>query len=374
MPPKDKAAQEKRAKIAEDKTFGMKNKNKSKTVQKYIKSISANASGAMGKSNKEIDDEHKKKEKKAADVQNAALMAGLFNKQVDHKGRAFDPVAKKAAKQAAEEAEAAGKKLKEEMKKIIVEGLANSIRLTDPKGVRMSELGGHPIIHALKDKYADTFKVISLLLFIKANKEIFWVDDEESSNPFVRCTDDVDAETAPDDRAIEEILEERRKALPPGGTPVTLLSFTAWRQKKINEKFEANQEEIKAAQSKDKGNKHAGLSGRDLFTFDASLFQDDAEAAEADEMNERASTSSEDEAPRAVPEGGPKAAGAAAAVGDEGSDEGSDFDLEDAQEKVFAEAKPKEDPSPEVAVISDAKLFLEGDDALPDDLDDLDSD
>ena len=40
-------------------------------------------------------------------------------------------------------------------KKDIIEGIANTIRLTNPKtGMRMSEIGGHPIIQALKTKHA----------------------------------------------------------------------------------------------------------------------------------------------------------------------------------------------------------------------------
>ena len=80
----------------------------------------------------------------------------------DKKGRAFDPVAKKKAKQAEEDAIAAGRKLKDEarrtrdsefehrcclyqdsltqrdgqVRKDIIEGVANTIRLTNPKGVR----------------------------------------------------------------------------------------------------------------------------------------------------------------------------------------------------------------------------------------------
>lgn len=47
MPPKAaKSAQKEKEKIAVDKTFGMKNKNKSKVVQKYIKSITNNVLGA----------------------------------------------------------------------------------------------------------------------------------------------------------------------------------------------------------------------------------------------------------------------------------------------------------------------------------------
>lgn len=43
MPPKEKASkkavEKEKAKIIEDKTFGLKNKNKSKKVEKYIKSV-----------------------------------------------------------------------------------------------------------------------------------------------------------------------------------------------------------------------------------------------------------------------------------------------------------------------------------------------
>ncbi|CAJ1389851.1 unnamed protein product, partial [Effrenium voratum] len=287
MPPKqaDKAKQKEREKIAIDKTFGLKNKNKSKVVQKYIKSIANNASGAP-KGGKEAAD-REQKDAKQKELQKAALMNSLFNLATDKKGRAFDPVAKKKAKQAEEEAIAAGKKVKEEIKKEIIEGVANSIRLTNPKGVRMSELGAHPIIQALKTKHQDTFKTIQLLLFIKANDKVFWVDDEESTNPTIRCLEDVEAEVAPDERPLEEIIEERRAALPPGGTPVTPETFKAWKEKREAERL-AKVEEDRQESMKKGGNKGlVGMSGRDLFTYDASLFQDDEGAVSADEYDER---------------------------------------------------------------------------------------
>lgn len=45
MPPKKegpskKTEQKKQAKIVDDKTFGLKNKNKSKTVQQFVKAVS----------------------------------------------------------------------------------------------------------------------------------------------------------------------------------------------------------------------------------------------------------------------------------------------------------------------------------------------
>ena len=58
------------------------------------------------------------------------------------------------------------------------------------------------------------------------------MDDAESSNPTIRCLEDVEAEVAPDERPLEEIIEEKRAALPPGGTPVTLDTFKAWKERR----------------------------------------------------------------------------------------------------------------------------------------------
>ncbi|KAK3232329.1 hypothetical protein Dsin_004210 [Dipteronia sinensis] len=44
MPPKQsKADVAKKQKVVEDKTFGLKNKNKSKSVQKYVQNIQSSA-------------------------------------------------------------------------------------------------------------------------------------------------------------------------------------------------------------------------------------------------------------------------------------------------------------------------------------------
>eukprot|EP00443_Scrippsiella_acuminata_P077705 CAMPEP_0115444922 /NCGR_PEP_ID=MMETSP0271-20121206/38648_1 /TAXON_ID=71861 /ORGANISM="Scrippsiella trochoidea, Strain CCMP3099" /LENGTH=390 /DNA_ID=CAMNT_0002870873 /DNA_START=118 /DNA_END=1288 /DNA_ORIENTATION=+ len=355
MPPKgvDKAKQKEKEKIAVDKTFGMKNKNKSKVVQKYIKSITANVAGAPkgGMEQKQREE----KEAKQKDLAKAALLNSLFNQSTDKKGRAFDPVAKKAAKKAEEEALAAGKKLKEDVRKEIIEGIANSIRLTNPKGIRMSELGGHPIIHTLKEKHADTFKALSLLLFIKANDKVFWVDDAESSNPMLRCQEDVDAEVEPDERSIEEIIEEKRAALPPGGTPVTLDTFKAWKEKREADRLAQVQAESEKAKKKTGSTNLVGMSGKDLFTFDASLFVDDDGAASADEYDERSEVEDDEE------EEGNKGVAP------------DDSEPEDAVEEAPAASSSGAAAPGGKDVAINESLFLEGED-LPDDLDDLDDD
>lgn len=75
-----KTEQKKKEKIIEDKTFGLKNKNKSKTVQSYVKSVSAqvlnqNQRGGMEKLKQE---EYKAKEEKKKDLEAKALLASLF--------------------------------------------------------------------------------------------------------------------------------------------------------------------------------------------------------------------------------------------------------------------------------------------------------
>lgn len=361
MPPKgaDKASKKEKEKLAVDKTFGMKNKNKSKQVQKYVKQITSSITGAPKGGAEQAAREAR--EKKAEEQKRAALMNSLFNLGTDKKGRAFDPAAKKKAKQEEEESLAAGKKLSDELRKEIIEGIANSIRLTNAKGIRMSDVGNHPIMLALKSKHQDTFKNLSMLLFIKANHKVFWVDDPDASNPMLRCQEDVEAEVAPDERPIEEIIEEKRAALPPGGTPVTLETFMAWREKREAQRLAEVQAQMKD-QKKKGGDKFAGLSGRDLFTFDASLFADDEDAASGGEYEGRSEAEDEDD--------------------NDGRTKGVERDADGEEDDADEEARPQGDGGargsadpPDSGLAINKDLFLQAgdlpdDDDLPDDLDD----
>ena len=65
-----KTEKKKQEKIIEDKTFGLKNKNKSKTVQNYIKGVESNVRNTNGKGgadalkNKEYQEKAEKKKAK----------------------------------------------------------------------------------------------------------------------------------------------------------------------------------------------------------------------------------------------------------------------------------------------------------------------
>merc|ERR1712056_95449 len=109
--------------------------------------------------------------------------------------------------------------------------------------------------------------------------------------------------------------------------------------------------ESKENQKKSGSKNLVGMSGRDLFTFDASLFVDDDGAASADEYDERSEVEDkeeEEEGKRGV---------------------GPDSDVEDAVPEGDAPAAASSSgagPGGKDALAINESLFLEGDD-LPDD-------
>ncbi|CAD6186072.1 unnamed protein product [Caenorhabditis auriculariae] len=83
--------------------------------------------------------------------------------------------------------------------------------------------------------------------------------------------------------SIEELVETERAALSSKNlTKITLQSFVAWKKKKLRERKQKEEEELKAKKDKVKAGKQLGMSGRDLFTFDASLIADDDEAGDVE--------------------------------------------------------------------------------------------
>lgn len=374
MPPKnqkgeDKARAKEKEKAAQEKTFGLKNKNKSKAVQKYIKNIT---SSATNKDFKAEENARKEKEEKHKEMQKTALLNSLFDLSTDKRGRAYDPQAKKQAKKAEEDAIAGGKKLGETTQKEIIEGIANTIRFANAKGIRMSELGKHPIMTALKEKHQETFQTLSLLLFIKFNSKVFWVDDPDSSNPTIRCQEDVDAEVEPDERPIEEIIEEKRRALPPGGTPVTPETFKAWKERREADRLASVEEERQQDILKKGGKGLETLSGKDLFTYDASLFVDDDGAASADEYDERDENAGNDDNDDC-------AAADSEKEEEDNSNEDNEDDGNDSADDLPVDTGASSSCAPAPSTRSEDKktmsinrdLFLDTGD-LPDDLDDLD--
>ena len=189
---------------------------------------------------------------------------------------------------------------------------------------------------------------------------------------------DEDQEEAP---TVEELIEEERKKLVLAKcTPITLELFLKWKeQKKKKREEEIEKRRKETAKSQGGAGLHA-LSGRDLFRYDPSLFQDD-EAAD-DERYEIESGDEEEvgeekedvDRPLYDPEAQGEVSLEVDDVGDEEEEEEEDEEDEkkeatEKKEKGEAEAKGSTTTSSAI----DANLFLDDDD-VPDDDDDEDED
>uniref|UniRef100_A0A6P6Y7A1 Zinc finger CCCH domain-containing protein 15 homolog n=1 Tax=Dermatophagoides pteronyssinus TaxID=6956 RepID=A0A6P6Y7A1_DERPT len=75
--PSKKAVEKEKQKIIEDKTFGLKNKNKSKAVQNYIKSVTQQVSG--GRCRNEHETKHQAANRNKTDIICKYFLSALEN-------------------------------------------------------------------------------------------------------------------------------------------------------------------------------------------------------------------------------------------------------------------------------------------------------
>lgn len=74
--------------------------------------------------------------------------------------------------------------------------------------------------------------------------------------------------------SLEAFLETERHKIAGTRTPVTLETFTKWKNERVKKKEAAEEEERKKKEEKRAAGKITGLSGRDLFTFDRTLLEE----------------------------------------------------------------------------------------------------
>ena len=346
MPPKNeskKNVEKKAQKLVEDKTFGMKNKNKSKKVQQYVAQVTqqarAQASGSQARSAEWYAAQEAKKKKDREDKKQ--LEREMLKMLGD---LSADPKAKKAAEQKAEEdrksAEEAAKKQHERDFGEPITALEQVFRV-DSKATVPRVCAEVVWLNNLATRTRDNTKeCVTAKLSDGSLRQPFavtFVGWTPTSIP-VRTGDVVDVRNATamvrgeavdlevtlgtsavdkasnalaehvralkaeldEQRArggvpVEEIIEEQRAKLKASAlTPVTEARFLEWKQKKLQAKRAA--EEAAEAEAKAKFAKGGNvLSGRQLFSFDPSLFMDDEEAAAEAIVAQEEPPASEDE-------------------------------------------------------------------------------
>jgi hypothetical protein len=272
-----KATDKKKDKVIEDKTFGLKNKNKSKTVQKYIASVKQSVKQVPGQ---RPTSEHEARQEKKKETERAKLLNSLF-------GNLGILETKKKKKPKEED----NGKIDLYVDQREQQGDANET-MENWDQAQLEKVVGQR--HGNQARQCQTDIVCKYFLdAVESNKYgWFWVCPNggdackyrHSLPPGYVLKKQVPVDDEDDDEeqlTIEEIIENERAALPSGGTQVTEETFKAWLKRNAELKREAAEKErqaiIEASSKKDQ--RGIGLSGRDLFTFDPSLFVDDDGAA-----------------------------------------------------------------------------------------------
>ncbi|CCI42904.1 unnamed protein product [Albugo candida] len=307
MPPKKRAQstkseQKRKDKLLEDKTFGLKNKNKSKNVQKYIAEVTKQVKGANTrvdrlkereksnvKKNKELMDETMKNIFAAAIIQPKvppgvdpkSLLCQFFKLATCAKGNRCKfshdlNVGKKSAKI----------------------DLYTDNREPEKEIDVMDTWDQNKLESVIQEKHGEKVSKQTEIVckhFLDAiEKNLygwFWVCPNDGKNCKYRHAlppgymfkskkdRELEKANAREEISIEEIIEQQRAKLgATGGTPVTEETLKKWKADKLQRKINEVEAKRKEEAKKTGGRGLNVLSGRALFSYDPTLFRDDDDA------------------------------------------------------------------------------------------------
>ncbi|KAL1696802.1 hypothetical protein GGG16DRAFT_84347 [Schizophyllum commune] len=303
MPPKQQK-QGPSNKVKDDKTFGMKNKNKSAKVQKEVQRIQQQAASA-GKSRaaqeKEKEKALREKEKLAEEKRRKEEAALLKPVQTQKVPFGVDPKTVLCAFYKAGHCEK-GNKCKFSHNKDVERKVEKKNLYEDTRGKEEDTM----------DKWDDD-KLRQVVLSKTGNPRTttdivckYFIEAIESSKYgwFWECPNGENCKyrhalppgfvlksqkKAADEAAkantisIEEFLEvEERHKLGPNLTPVTPETFAQWKKTRLSKKEAEEEARRKAKDAQHAAGKNTGLSGRDLFQYNPEWF-DEADSDDDDD-------------------------------------------------------------------------------------------
>lgn len=309
MPPKNapskKTEAKAKAKIIEDKTFGLKNKNKSSKVNKYIQQVEQTVKQKSGAARKEVDQAALLKKRKEEEEKQKTELAALFKPAVTQPKLPFgvDPKTVLCAFWKASGSCAKGDKCKYSHDPAVERksgkiNLYSDLRDEGPlEQDTMDKWDQDKLEQVVTKKHGDkTTTDIVCKYFLEAieNKKYGWF--WECPNGGDKCkyrhalppgyvlrsaAPKGNSEDAENSISLEEFLETERYKIEKS-TLVTAESFAKW---KAGRKAKAAEEEAarkKAREAEVKAGRLNNVSGRDLFAYNPDLFRDDEEAMEVD--------------------------------------------------------------------------------------------
>lgn len=310
MPPKasNKSENKAKAKIIEDKTFGLKNKNKSAKVGKYVQQVEKQINSGNQKNAKSAEDlARQKKEQKKAEEALQAELAALNKPIVQQQKVAFgvDPKTVLCAYFKAGQC-SKGEKCKFSHD-LNVERKSAKINLyadarEEKEKDTMDTWDQSKLEEVVVNKHGPGIKTTTEIVckyFLEAieNKKYGWFWECPNGGDLCKYRhalppgfvlksqmkksedDEVDAIT------LEEFLETERHNIKKV-TPVTAESFAAWKKQRILTQEIESKARARQRETEYKAGKLSGMvSGRDLFVYNPDLFKDDDEAMEVDYNN-----------------------------------------------------------------------------------------
>ncbi|RLN72105.1 hypothetical protein BBJ28_00013832, partial [Nothophytophthora sp. Chile5] len=324
MPPKKggggaskKSVEKKKEKLVEDKTFGLKNKNKSKNVQKYIQEVTKQVKGGNTRADRLQDLERNKKKQAKADQESIkSLFAAAITQPKVPPGA--DPKSFLCAFfKAGVCTKGARCKFSHDLN--IGKKAAKIDLYSDNRGEKEE---GATRLSLVLLSYRDSVPVAAAINVCKHFLDAierslygwFWVCPNGGTSckyrhalpPGYVFKSRKDRELERSNKvveiSIEEIIEQQRAKLgPSGGTPVTAESLAKWKAEKLAKK-KVEEEKRRKEEAKKSGGRGLStflcwicgllesVSGRALFSYDPTLFHDDADADD-----ERYSVHSEEE-------------------------------------------------------------------------------
>ena len=322
MPPKNSGAskkteQKEMKKVIEDKTFGLKNKNKSKTVQNYVKSVANKVQNVIGKGGEQylqsLEYQKKQDQKKEEEKNNflASLLKSVTTINQTEAKSGEDPKSILCAYFKAGVCKN-GKKCKYSHDLDVENKTAKIDLYTDQREGKvendMNSWDNATLQKAVEEnqrKYKNqkpTEIICKYFLEAVENKKYgwFWVCSSGVGCMYRHCLPpgyvlkrDIPKDDKEQELAIEEIVEEERARLTSKSTPVTLERFKEWKEKKRLEREALEKKKVEDAKKQSKGLNQ--LSGRALFKFDPTLFADDDDAVDDVDYNEREEEQDEEE-------------------------------------------------------------------------------
>lgn len=290
--------EKKKQKIVEDKTFGMKNKNKSKQVQKYVQTVNRQVDHQLGLGEFRGGGKKKKKELDEIDLilQDTKVVAtkNPAEKGADPKSIVCDFFKRGLCKR--------GKACKYSHDLSMERKAAKIDLFTDIRESNddMSSWDQQKLEDVVNKKHGDENKTnnktkIVCKHFLEAVESCkygwFW----ECPNGGRQCQyvhalppgyvfkaqkkQEEDEEEQP---RIDEIIEDKRTLLTTH-TPVTLETFLEWKRKKA-EKQAADNQAMAEKRKADLKSEAVRMTGRELFETNQCVFEDDESAAETNDL------------------------------------------------------------------------------------------